>query len=399
MIFQYCKKCVMPNTKPDLFFDEEGVCDACRSAELKNQVDWEVRRKEFEDLIAKFRNKGGSNYDCIIPVSGGKDSHYQVYVVKKIYGLNPLLVCFETNKLTPLGRKNLDNIKTAFGGSDMIVFERNPNIYKKMCLEGFRRVGDDFWPNHLGIFTVPVRLAVQLKIPLIIWGENPQLEYGGPKAARMKNGLDRRWLEEFGGLVGNRVEDMVNIDGIRKEDLIYYTYPSDEELKKVGITSVFLGYYFKWDARAQVELVKKYGFFVKEDGPTESTYINYHSLDDNMVPIHDYLKFVKYGFGRATDHACTDIRNGFITREKGVELVKKHDGKVPKKAKQEFLEFYGISEEEFNQVVDSFTNKALFLIDENGNLFRDREGNLIKRYQDYSPGLVSVEKTAKVATT
>lgn len=377
----------MPNTKPDLFFDEMRVCDACRSAESRNQVNWEERRKEFEELVEKFRNRNGSNYDCIIPVSGGKDSHYQVYVAKKLYGLNPLLVCFETNKLTSLGSKNLDNIKAAFGGTDLIFFARNPNVYKKMCLEGFRRVGDDFWTNHLGIFTVPVRLAVQMKIPLILWGENPQLEYGGPKAARMKNVLDRRWLEEFGGLLGNRTEDMVNIEGICAENLIPYTYPSDEELKEAGITSVFLGYYFKWDARAQLEIVKRYGFSLKEDGPTEGTYVDFHSLDDNMVPIHDYLKFVKYGFGRATDHACTDIRNGFITRAEGVELVKKYEGRVPEKAKKEFLKFYGVTEEEFNRVVDSFTNKALFLTDEKGTFLRDREDKLIKRYQDYGAGL------------
>ncbi len=381
--FQYCRKCVMPNTKPDLFFDEAGVCDACRSAELKNAIDWDARRREFEELIEKYRNKSGSNYDCIIPVSGGKDSHYQAYVAKKVYGLNPLLICFETNKLTPLGRKNLDNIKKAFGGVDLMVFERNPIVYKKMCLEGFKRVGDDFWPNHLGIFTVPVRIAVQLKIPLIIWGENSQLEYGGPKAARMVNVLSRRWLEEFGGLLGNRVEDMAELEGITNSDLISYTYPSEEELKKAGVIGVFLGYYFKWDARRQVDIIKQYGFSVKEDGPVEGTYTNYENLDDNLVAIHDYLKFVKFGFGRATDHACLDIRNGRITREEGVELVKKYDGKVPKDGKKEFLEFYGMGEEEFNRVIDSFTNKALFLIDENGKLLRDRDGNLVKRYQDY----------------
>jgi len=396
MTFQYCNKCVMPNTKPDLSFDKEGVCDACRSAELKDTIDWNARQKEFEELVEKFRNKEGSNYDCIVPVSGGKDSHYQVYMAKK-YGLNPLLVCFETNKLTPLGRKNMDNIKSAFGGSDMIVFERNPHVYKKMCFEGFKRVGDDFWPNHLGIFTVPVRLAVKLKIPLIIWGENSQLEYGGPKAARMTNVLNRRWLEEFGGLLGNRVEDMVNINGIRKEDLISYTYPSDEELKKVDITGVFLGYYFKWDARRQLEIVKRHGFKVKEDSPVEGTYVNYENLDDNLVAIHDYLKYVKFGFGRTTDLVCLDIRNNRISRAEGVELAKKYDGKVPNKAKREFLEFYGISEEEFNGVIDSFTNKAIFLIDENGNLLRDQDGNLVKRYPDYGFGIKS--SVSKVAAS
>src|SRR5574337_453626 len=383
-MFQYCRKCVMPNTKPDLFFDDQGVCDACRSAELKNTIDWEGRRKEFEALLDKHRNRNGSNYDCVVPVSGGKDSTYQVYMVKKVYGMNPLLVSFEATHRTPLGRKNLDNIKSAFG-CDLIVFEKNPVVYKKMCLEGFHRVGDHEWPNHLGIFTIPVRLAVHLKIPLIIWGENSQLEYGGPKAARMKNILDRRWLEEFGGLLGQRLEDMIGVGGIKSEDLVSYYYPTEEELKAAGITGAYLGYYFKWDARPQTELMRKeYGFSVKEDGPVEGTYTNYENLDENMVSIHDYMKFIKYGFGRATDHACIDVRNGRITREEAVKLVQQYDGKLPKKGIAEFLEFFQISREDFDKTIDAFTNKALFLTDADGKFQHDADGNLIKRYQDYA---------------
>ena len=375
----------MPNTKPDLFFDDRGICDACQSVELKVAVDWNARRKEFEKLIEKFRNKNGTNYDCIIPVSGGKDSHFQTYVVKKVYGLNPLLVTFEATKRNALGRKNLDNIKKAFG-VDLLVFEKNPIVYKKLCLEAFRRVGDHEWPNHLGIFTFPVRVAVKFNIPLIIWGENSQLEYGGPKTAIMKKALNKRWLEEFGGLLGQRVDDMIGVDGITKQDLISYTYPSETELKRVGILGIFLGYYFKWDARSQVELVKKYGFSVKEDGPVEGTYTNYENLDDNLIAIHDYLKFVKFGFGRATDHACLDIRNGRIDRNEAVRLVKKYDGKFPKKAIKEFLEYFGMNRNEFNRIVNLFTNLALFMTDSKGNLIREA-GNLIKRHQNYGNGL------------
>ena len=387
-MFQYCKICVMPNTKPDLFFDEAGVCDACRSAELKSTVNWEQRREEFEELIGRFRGKNATNYDCIVPVSGGKDSHYQTYMVKKKYGMNPLLVCFEATKRTPLGRKNLDNIKSAFG-VDLIEFQKSPAVYKKMCLEGFRRVGDHEWPNHLGIFTFPIRVAVQMKIPLIIWGENSQLEYGGPKAARMKSELNRRWLEEFGGLLGHRIEDMVGVDGITPEDLVSYQYPSDEELKRAGITSVFLGYYFKWDARTQTELmVKDFGFSVLEDGPVEGTYTNYENLDDVLVSIHDYLKFVKFGFGRATDHACLDIRNGRMSREEAVKVASAIDGKLSKAVVHEFTEFFGISEKEFFQVVDSFTNKTLFETDADGRPKRDAHGDLIKRFQRYGTAAV-----------
>ena len=370
----------MPDTKPDLSFDAEGVCDACRSAALKNTIDWKAREAEFKELVEKFKNKDGSKYDCIIPVSGGKDSTYQAYLARQ-WGLNPLLVHFEPTVRTELGRKNLENIRR-FG--DVIELKKNPDVYKKMAVEGFRRVGDHEWPNHVGIFTFPVRLAVAYNIPLIIWGENSQLEYGGPAAARMKNTLDRRWLEEFGGLLGLRVDDMAGVEGITPQELVPYRYPSEEELKAAGITGVFLGYYFKWDARPQVELVRKHGFSVKEDGPVECTYLNYENLDEATYAVHDLLKFVKFGFSRATDHACLDIRNGRITREEGVKLVEQYDGKRPRKAIAEFLKYSGIPEAEFDAVVDSFTDKALFETDERGALKRDGAGDLIKKYRDYA---------------
>ncbi len=389
MDFQYCKTCVMPNTKPDLFFDEKGICDACKSAEEKHKkIDWETRKKEFDELIEKYRGKNPSNYDCIIPVSGGKDSHYQTYLVKEVYKMNPLLVSFESSMRTQLGRKNLENVKRAFG-CDLIVFEKNPEVYRKMSVEGFKRVGDEFWPNHLGIFTVPVRLAVQMKIPLIIWGENSQLEYGGPKAARMSNVLDRRWLEEFGGLLGLRVEDVIGAEGLKKEDLISYTYPSDDELKNAGIQGIFLGYYFKWDFRKQLELMKQYGFSVKEDGPVEGTYTNYENLDEAFQSVHDYLKFLKFGFCRATDHACIDVRNGLMTRNEAVKIVKKYDGKFPEKGMRAFLKFSGMSEKEFRNVLDSFTDKSLFMTDQKGKLLRDEFGNVIKKYQNYGEAIWS----------
>lgn len=381
-MLKYCIKCVMPNTKPDLFFDKDGVCDACKSAETKNKkINWAKRKKEFEKIISRYRSKDGSNYDCIIPVSGGKDSHYQVYVAKKVYGLNPLLVCFEQTYITELGRKNLENIRTF--GCDMIYVKKNPSVYKKMIIEGFKRVGDSEWPNHLGIFTTPVNVAIRYRIPLLIWGENPQLEYGGPAGSREKSYIDRRWLEEFGGLLGNRVNDMIGVDGITKKDLITYQYPSDKELKEVGVTGLFLGYYFKWDARKQTELmIKEYGFNYKDDGPIEGTYTTYENLDESTVGLHDYLKFTKYGFGRATDHACLDIRNNRISREEGLDLVRKYDGKYPSYAVKNFMEYTGMKKAEVNKIIDSFTNKQIFKCDKRGNLIHDIAGNLVKANYD-----------------
>ncbi len=369
-----CTKCVMPNTKPDLHFDNDGVCDACRSQEDKNkEIDWEAREKEFLNLIQKY--KTNSDYDCIIGVSGGKDSTYQVIKVLEL-GLNPLCICFEPTIPTEIGRKNLKNLNNL--GVDLIHIKRNPVVYKKLAKEAFVRTGDNEWQNHLGIFTTVPKFAVNFNIPLIIWGESPQIEYGGPASSKTRNTLDRQWLEEFGGLLGNRISDMIGVDGLTKKDLSLYTYASNEDIHRVGVTGLFLGYYFKWDLREVVKKSIEYGFSV-QDRPVETTYENFENLDCYSNHLHDYLKYVKYGFGRATDNACLDIRLGYVSREEGVRLVNKYDGIPPKKAIKEYLKYTGFTKEEFDKIVDSYTNKRIFKRDENGKFVRDIDGSLVRK--------------------
>ena len=374
---RYCKACLFPETKPDLFFNEQGVCSACVSSiQKKTEIDWNNREKEFFEIINKYKKQPNEiGYDCLIPV-GGKDSTYQAYFMKEVCGLNPLCVCFETTSITELGQQNLDNISKM--GIDVIYFKKNYEVYKTMVIEGFKRVGDEMWPNHIGIFTIPVNIAVKFNIPLIIWGENPQQEYGGPLEAVENKYLNRKWLEEFGGLIGNRIQDMIGINGLTEKDLTPYFYPSDEEIEKVGVVGLFLGHYFFWDAKKQLEIVKKHGFSVKEDGPVEGTYTNYENLDEKMHGLHDYLKYVKYGFGRATDHACIDIRNNRIIRDEGLKLVKKYDGKYPHNSINEFVKYSGMTKPEVDSIIDSFTNSMLFEKDQNENFKRDSHGNLIR---------------------
>ena len=378
---RYCKNCLFPSTKPDLHFTEEGTCSACIAAASKDKgIDWKQREEDFHTIIDKFRLKNDQiGYDCLIPVSGGKDSTYQAYFMKEVCRMNPLCVCFETTKATELGNRNLDNI--AKMGIDVIHFKKNYKVYRSMVKEGFIRVGDEMWPNHIGIFTIPINIATKFKIPLIIWGENPQQEYGGPLESIEKNKLTRRWLEEFGGLLGNRIQDMIGVDGLTAKDLTPYFYPSDEELEETGITSLFLGHYFFWDARKQLEVVKKHGFEVKADGPVEGTYTNYENLDEEMHGLHDYLKFVKYGFGRATDHACIDIRNKRLTREQGLELVKKHDGRYPHLSVNAFVEYSGMTKAEIDEILDSYTNPVLFKMNDEGAFEKDKDGNLIRNFE------------------
>ena len=229
----YCKSCVMPDTKPDLQLDESGVCSACRSYEKRKEINWSVRHAELIAVLEKFRRSDSSNWDCIVPVSGGKDSTYQVVRMLQL-GLNPLCVTSTTCDLSAIGRNNIENLKKL--GVDYVEMSPNPLIRAKLNRIALKQVGDISWPEHVGIFTIPVRAAVQFNVPLLVWGENSQNEYGGPATAAQKQVLDRRWLEEFGGLLGMRVTDLIGIEGIEAKHLIPYTYPSNEELARVGGT-------------------------------------------------------------------------------------------------------------------------------------------------------------------
>ncbi len=374
---KYCKNCLLPDTKPQLSLNETGICDACRFAKEKDKINWDERRKDLSKILEKFKSKDGSKYDCIIPVSGGKDSNYQTYVITKEFGLNPLLVSFHPRDLTETGRENIEHLKKL--GADYMEFTPNPIVYKKMQKFGLNELGDVAWPEHLGIFTVPIQIAVSYKIPLLIWGENPQFEYGGPASVGSSPNLDSEWRKKHGGFFLDKMgpEEMTKY-GIDIKNLKPYLYPSDEEINQIGVTGIFLGYYLKWDARKQLEIVKQSGFTLHPDGKSEGTYTNYENLDTKYVALHDYFKWIKFGFGRATDHASIDIRNERLTREDGLKLVKQHEGKIPERYFKEFLEDFELTREEFYQICDKFTNKELFKKDNSGNLHRDELGNLEK---------------------
>ena len=376
---RYCKKCIMPDTKPDLKFNEDGVCSACESFSKRQVIDWNAREQELIGVLNRYRSKDGSAWDCIVPVSGGKDSTYQTVRMLQ-FGINPLCVTATTCDLSDIGRKNIENIKSL--GVDYIEFSPNKQIRKKLNKIGLTQVGDISWPEHCGIFTIPVRAAVQYKVPLIVWGENSQNEYGGPAVAAEDNILTRRWLEEFGGLLGLRVTDLVGLEGIEEKHLIPYAYPSDEELRQVGVTGIFLGYYLPWDGYSNALIAQANGFTTLSS-TVEGSVVNYENLDNYQTGIHDYFKYLKFGFGRATDIACLHLRRGRITRRDAIEMARKHDGKFPwtylGKPLSEILRPLGISIDEFVKICDRFTNKKIFLLDARGNLVKDDRGNLIKR--------------------
>jgi N-acetyl sugar amidotransferase len=362
----YCTRCLYPNTKPRLEFDEFGVCSACRAFEARQRIDWEAREQEFELLCMRAKRSGGS-YDCIVPVSGGKDSHYQVLKALE-YGLRPLAVTAMTDHLTDIGWRNLNNISKL--GVDHVMVQVDQKLRRRLNKYGLETVGDISYPEHLLIFTVPVREALLRGIDWIIWGECPEHEYGGPLEAQRATEMSRRWLEEFGGLNGLRVSDLADEGLASRRALYQYTYPA---VRAPRMT--FLGYYFPWDGKANAELAQKHGFEWHEER-VSGTFISWENLDSAMTGIHDRFKFLKFGFGRCTDHVNNYIRRGWITREEGIELVRDYDGEFPCDyifvTIHEVLAEIGMTLDDYVECERRFANPELFEL---------RSGELIPKFE------------------
>jgi N-acetyl sugar amidotransferase len=380
-LLKYCSRCLYPESKPDLQFDSLGVCSACTGFESRTAVDWDQRRAEFLAITDRYRSKDSNNYDCIVPVSGGKDSTYQVIRLLE-QGLNPVCVTSTTDSLSDIGRRNLENISRL--GVDHIEVTTNPNVRRRINRLALTEIGDISWPEHVTIFTVPVRMAARLGVPLIVWGENSQHEYGGPAAAQQNSTLDRRWLEEFGGLLGLRVSDLIGLENIERRHLVQYTYPTDAELNAGGITGIFLGHYFPWDGYQNALIAQGYGFETKGTA-VEGSLANYENLDNYQTGIHDYFKYLKFGFGRATDIANNHIRRGRLTRSDAMNLVRRTDGKFPwtylNRPIEEILKEIDMTIDEFLSVCNRFTNKRLFKIGNDGKPIRNRHGDLLPLFE------------------
>jgi N-acetyl sugar amidotransferase len=360
MTIKYCKKCLFPDSKPDLYFDSTGVCDACRTAERKHghtdSIDWDSRAIKFEKILSSARKKADGWYDCIVPVSGGKDSIWQAYAMKKIHNMNPLVITFDQFDQTETGRHNLDVLREI--GVDHVHFTLNPNVVRILVKKGFEIIGDPYWVNHVGIFTVPFHFATRFKIPLVIFGENPQFEYGGPESSRDNMLMDKRWRQEFGGMRGLREEDMVDLN-ISIEDLRALQYPTDEMIYDSEVLGTFYGHYFKWDANVHTEKMKKIGWTPLPKAPAGS-WVDYENCDMRYIDIREHIKYLKYGYGRATDQLNIELRHGRITRDKALSIALKIDGKVDPDNVIKFCEYLGISTNKYNSIVDSFVNTDLF---------------------------------------
>lgn len=378
---QYCAKCVYPSASAvKLSFDEHGVCSGCRVSAQKQEIDWAERQQRLREIVEHYRSQDGSNYDCIIPVSGGKDSHFQTHYATTELGLKPLLVTYHGNNYLDVGEKNLRNMRQVFD-ADHMVYGPSVRALKKLNRICFKLMGDMNWHAHAGIFCTPVRMAVQLSIPLIIWGEHGRLDLGGQYSLHDLVEMTARDILEHCKR-GYDWDDMTDAgleklghpelkEGLTQKDLYCYKYPSMEEIARVGVRGIYLGNYIDWDANRQTALViKDYGFSVS-DQPFDRTYRRMSNLDDmHENGIHDYLKYIKFGYGRASDHASKDIRLGTMTRSAGIEMVKKYDH-VKSRDLERWLEYVGLTEAEFDAVCDSFRDPKVWWKNERGEWVKD----------------------------
>ena len=368
---QYCTKCVYPSASAlKLVFDEGGVCSGCRVYEQIKNIDWERRANQLKELVQEYRSKDGSNYDCIIPVSGGKDSYFQVHYAIKVLGLKPLLVTYHGNNYMPEGEGNLERMRHVFD-TDHIIFRPGEELLKKMNRLCYRKMGDMNWQNHCGIYTYPVQIAVKHKIPLILWGEHGDLDLVGMFSYDDYPEMSARERLEH-GLRGFDWYDMIDKEeGIKEHDLLWAKYPSNEELEEVGVRGIYLGIYTPWDANQHYKLVKELYGWEPARQAFDRTYRQFSNLDDmHENGIHDYLKYIKFGYGRATDHVCKDIRGGHMTRDEGIEMVKKYDHVKPHDLYR-WLEYVGMTEEEFDRIADSFRDPRVWRKNEKGEWEKD----------------------------
>ena len=374
----YCSRCVYPSSTVLLQLNDEGVCSSCIVAEeFENLSDsfWIQRKEKFKEIINPFMNNNGSNYDCLIPVSGGKDSYYQAHVIAKNLGLKPLLMTYHGNNYLPEGDINRDMMRHNFD-ADHIVWGPSVSVLKRLNEIAFRKMGDMNWQNHCGIMSAPVQIAVKFNIPLIIWGET-NWDISGMYSpddfvefsARVRHEHDLRGYEWY---------DMLQ-QGLKEKDMLWAKYPSDEEILEVGVRGLYLGNFFKWRPNEQTELMMKEYGWKQSEKPFERTYRRISNLDDRYENgIHDLMKFIKFGYGRASDHASKDIRTGEMSRSEGIEMVRKYDAVVSSDLEY-WLSYVGMSKEEFWTIADSFRDPRVWWI-KNGEWWKDNIWGEPSRY-------------------
>ncbi len=368
----WCRRCVYPSiSAAPMEYDEHGVCTGCRMAEVKAAIgpaEWARRLELLRELVDRYRCRDGSRHDCVVAVSGGKDSYFQTHVVKQVLGLNPLLVTYNGNNWTDVGWRNMLRMKEVFG-VDHVLVSPSVDTLKKLNRLAFVVMGDMNWHAHVGIMTAPVRVAAEHRIPLVFYGEHGYLDLCGQFSMDDFPEISYRdRLEHFAR--GFEWTYFVGREGLASQNMIVWRYPSDRELYALDLRGIFLGNYVYWEANEHIKLVtERYGFEVSHE-PFDRTYRTMSNLDDmHENGVHDYLKYVKFGYGRATDHACKDVRAGLMDRGRAIELVNRYDPVKPRDLRR-WLDYVGMSEDEFDRIADTFRDARVWRL-ENGRWTRD----------------------------
>jgi len=344
---RYCARCCMPETNEGMAFDEMGICKACRSSEEKMRIDWGTRQQALKRIIDEAKAKSGNNYDCIVPISGGKDSAFQLHILVKVFGVTPLAVTFSHNWFTEAGKHNLWTVLDKLQ-VDHMMYTPNRGLVNKLARKSLPMIGDSCWHCHAGVWSYPFHVAVKFGVPLIIYGESPA-EFSGRTTYWEQDIKSDKDFVKVGMLNSIKVpaDRMVGGNISRKELNLFYP-PSAEELEAAGIYGIFLGDFVFWDHERQTEfLVKEYDW--RED-KVEGSYKHYKSVECKMAGVHDYAKYVKRGFGRGTDFASQDVRAGLMTREEAFDIAATTDSERPPTLDY-YLQITGYSEEEYLNIL------------------------------------------------
>lgn len=353
---RFCKKCTMSNQRPRIGFDDEGVCSACRFAAYKrNKIDWRVREAELWALCDKHRKNNGE-YDIIVPCSGGKDGSYVAHQLKYKFGMNPLAVTWAPLKATAIGRQNLDAFLAS--GFNHVLGTPNPFVTKRLTHLAFKHLGDPFQPFIYGQYNFPLQMAVKHNVQLIMYGENGEVEYGGDmkNAYRPTRDITDSDRHYFSGLPPEFWQE----HNVSLADLYPFTAPKYDQIIANKTEIHFFSYYALWDPQENFYYCQEKTGFTPNPERSQGTYSKYASLDDQIDGFHYYLSYIKFGIGRATSDSAHEIRDGKITRDEGVALVKRYDHEFPSRHYQVFLDFCEITDAEVQEIIDSWRSDHIW---------------------------------------
>ena len=358
---EYCKKCLMPDTRPNIKFID-GVCTGCINFEKQKNTDWNMRWTELEKLCDKYRGKNGTNYDCAIAVSGGKDSHFQTFIIKEKLKMNPLLISVGNIDWTDTGRKNLENLSETFG-VDIIMAQPNRKIAKKMFKKAFEKLGSPSWYLDYQMYAFPVKMCIKLGIQLLVYGEDVNYTYGGEHDQETPSAM----LQPLNDVAKPIWKEWFDNNEISEKDLQAIKQPTVEECKEANLNPIYLSYYVPWNSHHNFQVAQRWGFkHLGHEYEREGSIDNYDQIDSISYLLNPYMKYLKFGHSVATDNASRWIRYGMKTREEMISYVEEIDGKLDQGIVEKFCEFVKISYEEFWQIMDKWYNKELFEQDVDG---------------------------------